>query len=691
MEQKEKDLMKRIEEETKGTEIPKSLEPEQIEKKLISLRKEKEEKKHRRFTWKGAYTGGLAAAAFLICVTGMAVNGTWKQFGNLSARIVPEGAQDTGAVSDVVQGDKATGTDAEEKATGKNPEKSEADPAKEKPSSPESYDEVYACLENYEEQLQSSNEAAVYDSGNTSSFSGAVKEDAAVENAAGMAAKTEGGSHSETNVRQQGVDEGDTVKTDGSYLYVMKDTLNEISIVDIREDSMKAVGRIELEKGAQASEFYLTDDRLIVCYTTYGTVKENGGYRQNMVHAATYDISNPQKPGKLGEVTQTGNYYSSRITDGHLYLFSDFYVNTGVGKNEPEEYIPSVQGKLLPVENIYLPENHVGSQYMVVSSVALKNPEKVVDSKGIFYQGGQIYVSNDNIYLTTMKYHQSEETETAIQKISYRDGSLEGEAQTTVKGYLDDSFALDEYDEYLRMVVTRDNKVRTIRPLFEDNTTAEEIIQTNSVYVLDEALNMVGKIENLAENERVYSSRFMGETAYFVTFEQTDPLFSVDLSDPEHPKIIGKLKLPGFSDYLHPYGDGLLLGIGMDMDEAGVTNNGVKVSMYDISDPTDVKEVQKYVLKDTYGSPATYDYKAVLVDPEKGLIGFSAYGDREQYYLFSYDREKGFTMKMEEEVNNTSYLTTRGVFAEERLFVVGSNVIESYNLEDLKKLDDLII
>ena len=97
---------------------------------------------------------------------------------------------------------------------------------------------------------------------------------------------------------------------------------------------------------------------------------------------------------------------------------------------------------------------------------------------------------------------------------------------------------------------------------------------------------MTGTIENLAKNERIYSARFMGDTGYFVTFRETDPLFSVDLSDPDNPKIIGTLKIPGFSEYLHPYGDGLLLGIGEEVDEKGVESNQVKLSMFDISDPS---------------------------------------------------------------------------------------------------------
>ena len=120
---------------------------------------------------------------------------------------------------------------------------------------------------------------------------------------------------------------------------------------------------------------------------------------------------------------------------------------------------------------------------------------------------------------------------------------------------------------------------------------------------------------------------FMGDVGYFVTFRQVDPLFSVDLSDPANPEIIGELKIPGFSEYLHPYGDGKLLGIGMDVDEAGVITEGVKVSMFDVSDPSDVKELTNCVLEDMYGTDVGDNYKAVFVDVEKNLFGFLAYGN----------------------------------------------------------------
>ena len=122
-----------------------------------------------------------------------------------------------------------------------------------------------------------------------------------------------------------------------------------------------------------------------------------------------------------------------------------------------------------------------------------------------------------------------------------RQGKLNGVAKTRVNGYLNDSFSIDEYNGYLRLVTTVD--------------------RTNAVYVLDEKLEETGKIENLAKDERIYSARFMGDIGYFVTYRETDPLFSVDLSDPANPKIIGELKIPGFSEYLHPYGDLSLIHI----------------------------------------------------------------------------------------------------------------------------------
>ena len=281
-------------------------------------------------------------------------------------------------------------------------------------------------------------------------------------------------------------------------------------------------------------------------------------------------------------------------------------------------------------------------------------------------------MSNDNIYFYENVWQYSGKDVTTIRKVSYENGKLTAGAQCKIDGYINDSFSIDEYDGYLRVVVTDGD--------------------TNSVYVLNQELKETGSIKGLAEDERVYSARFMGKAGYFVTFKETDPLFSVDLSDPKNPKIIGALKIPGFSDYLHPYGKNKLLGIGMNVDEKTMSTDGVKLTMFDISDPENVKEEQTYVIENVYYTDVSYDYKAALVDAEKNLIGFAAdsEGGRE-YYTFSYDEKQGFTCTMHEEINGNNMRITRGIYIEDTLYVIQGNIIEAYSLKDFKKVDDIIL
>ena len=158
------------------------------------------------------------------------------------------------------------------------------------------------------------------------------------------------------------------------------------------------------------------------------------------------------------------------------------------------------------------------------------------------------------------------------------------------------------------------------------------------------------------------------------------------------PEILGELKIPGFSEYLHPYGDGLLLGIGMDADEETGATGGMKLSMFDVSDPADVQEKDTFVMENVYSGDVLYDYRAALVDPERNLIGFSAYdGARERYYVFSYDRESGFTCRMEARVSGAGYSAARGLYIGDVLYVVKGNIIEMYRMEDYKKTGDLIL
>lgn len=665
----EKEILDKIKQSTEKTPVPESLAPDQIMKMLEEHNSTHASghihKKHGfyRGQW---MRGGLIAAA-LVLVVGIGAHIRQQNLSSDSATSSTKGSSSIGTSSG-----KLASSDTLETAT--------------------DYDEVYTYLQSYQDELDSLYATDSTDSGivmysNETAGSGA-RTDSSSSSSDSATASTHAvdTSFSDTNVRTEGVGEADIVKTDGNYLYTLKANSKEISIVDIRSDQMKVVSSISLNENFQASEFYLSDQKLFVLGNMQNTKVDSDSktlYRGSCTRIQTYDLTDINNPKSIGTVDQSGYYLTSRFKDGYLYVFSDYYVYDTITKKDYPSYVPLVDDNLLKQSDIYLPTNHAADQYLVVSSVSADDPEKAADQKAIMSENGEVYVSENNIYIyeytnsSILADNLAAKNQTILRKLSYNKGKLSGSAQGKVKGYLNDSFSIDEYDNTLRLVTTVTHNVGSSS-------------QSNSVYVLDADLKTIGKIEDLAKNEQIYSARFLGDTGYFVTYEQTDPLFSVDFSDSENPKILGKLKIPGFSEYLHFYSDNLLLGIGMDTDENGVTN-GVKVSMFDISDPSDVKEVSKYTLDQYYYSDVFYDYRAALVDPEKNLIGFPLSGSADQYVILSYDKDQGFQVQMQEEVNGNSYLGTRGVYANEKFYVINGNAIEAYRMGDYVKIDDLLL
>lgn len=201
--------------------------------------------------------------------------------------------------------------------------------------------------------------------------------------------------------------------------------------------------------------------------------------------------------------------------------------------------------------------------------------------------------------------------------------------------------------------------------------------------MFDENLDLIGKIDGLAKNEKVYSVRFSGDTAYFVTFRTVDPLFTVDLSDPANPVILSELKIPGFSNYLHPYSDGLLFGLGQDADERTGWTRGMKLSMFDVSDPHAVSE--KHCLKlDSYSSEALYNHKAILVSAEKDLIGFPT---ETGYVIYGYDTEKGFYKKAETALEKLwASHDIRGLYSGDYVYIVTQDFTAVMRMADLELL-----
>lgn len=653
----EQDIVDQISRMSEDTEVPDSLRSENIDKLL----EKKKQKKHFR-----PYQIGLVAAACVAVVAGTVV---W-QYGRIH-----EGAINSPDVS---------GGNAGSSAGNSNTVKKISDSKKIRTA--QSYDEIYKYIKRSQDNsgiamyARNVNEtAAVEDSASTGRSTASSTEAASADT--GVA--TADGSYSQTNVRQSGVDEGDIAKTDGTYLYVREDNGRTIDIVDVGNSgtNIEKYSEITLGKEYKIQEFYVNTDqkKLVAVCQKECADKSNkkqmntDTWNQTKTAAVTYDIRDIKKPVKEGEVTQSGTYNSSRMADGYLYLFSEYYTGGDMVKDKPVTYVPLVNGKEMSQTSICLPPVNCGTMYEVISSVDISKPDKTVDNKAILSEGGQMYVSGKNIYYYESEWQQDNQTVTTLRKISYRKGKLKAVAQGKVKGYLNDTFSLDEYKGNLRLFTTNDDE--------------------NLVTILDKKLDKISSIENLAKGESIYSARFMKEAGYFVTYEQVDPLFSVDLSNPEKPKILGKLKIPGFSEYLHFYGEDKLLGIGMSTDEESGVSEGVKITMFDITDRADVKEESTLVLDDLYGTNAAYDYKSVLADQQKNRIGFSGYSQNgETYCLLTYNgKEKKFETILKEEINGNTSQGIRGIYIEDTLYVISGNIIEAYDMDTGKKKGDIIL
>ena len=477
-------------------------------------------------------------------------------------------------------------------------------------------------------------------------------------------------------------------------------SMDKVQILNIESEEMKQAGTISMDANDYLIEIYLKDDKLVCVYARTTDKTDRQGVIRSVPYtvAETFDVSDPANPKSLGEMSQSGSFHTMRVSGDYMYLLSTFYADISGPKDDISSYVPEVQGKLIESNYILLPQQEKGRVYTVVTSFSLKDPTKQTDHLAFFGDGSQCYVSQNNIYVYNTIYDAkvSRVTQTEIRKVSYKDGKLDGTGQVVIDGVINDSFSIDEYEGYLRVVTTireNDDTSGGVNPLLRidgaSDVSSQPADSTNALYVLNKDLKEVGKLENLAEGEQVYSARFMQESCYFVTYKQVDPLFSADLSDPKKPKVLGELKIPGFSDYLHPYGDELLLGIGMDVEEDGATVNGVKLSMFDISDPKDVKEVHKTVLEECYSTDVSYNYRAAFVDVEKNLIGFPGYQEQQEYYIYSYDKEKGFTCVFEKKLSG--YSEVRGLYAGDRFYLVTEGTVESYRLDNFEKVDDVVL
>ncbi len=621
----------------------------------------------------------------------------------------------------------------------------------------ESYDDLRSFLE--KRFTAGGSQGRLYDSPNVM-FS---------KESAGNDASALGGeappSYSTTNVQVVGVDEPDIVKTDGTYLYVVANqTVYIIRAYPVFEATILAQIRIT---NVSISNIFIRGDRLVVFGNTggyygypllerdmkVGAISQDmwwGGISQTAVNV--YDLSERAAPVLVKEIRIDGGYFDARLIDEYVYLVATEYTynilyavdDTNYTLNVPQISIDN-ETQSISAEDIYYVDVPELSDTMThVISLNLDTND-VVEKSFMLGSSQTMYVSRNNIFLASLHYpyypllyrtgaesSSADDQETTIlHKISIDTGAVTYIAQGEVPGHILNQFSMDEHNGFFRIATTSGNN------WMEGSQTS------NNIYILDDTLQQISKIENIAPGESIYAARFLGDRAYLVTFVQVDPLFTIDLSDPYNPRILGELKIPGYSEYLHPYDETHIIGIGKEVDPsigADLVHTpgaiyytavlGLKIALFDVSDIEHPVEQAKIVIGDRgTDSPALYDHKAFLFDREKQLlvIPVSLYeitqDVKDRYiesegtedlwgeytfqgaYVYRLSLEDGFeyqgriTHQTSEQMQHSedyywywgssSTDITRTMFIGDVLYTVSDSMVKMNNLQDLSELSSI--
>ncbi|QHE51424.1 beta-propeller domain-containing protein [Pontibacillus sp. HMF3514] len=497
---------------------------------------------------------------------------------------------------------------------------------------------------------------------------------------------------SKTNTQVKGVDEADVLKSDGENFYYVRNTDITITKAHPAEDS-KLLSTIQ-EKDFNPNEIYIYEDRLVVMghkreafykqkqTTEDGVTKEMVlPYHRGQTAVYVYDISNPAAPQKIREVAVQGSYMTSRLIDENLYFITNehppFHIMTRDtkledGTQEQEDPRPrykdsAVSSESMPIsyDRMHKLPDSDDTTFVTITSFDVTKDKEKANVKTYLGSGQTVYMSKEHIYMavrdypnlkqaSTMPREQATTPDTKIYQFGVDGTNVTYDAEAKVPGTLINQFAMDEREGTFRVATTKGH-------MWDDQNPSE-----NNLYTFDSSLNRLGKLEGLAEGERIYSVRFMQNRAYLVTFKQVDPLFVIDLQNAESPKVLGKLKIPGFSNYLHPIGDNHVVGFGKQtkqLSDGRITTDGVKLSLFDISDVNNPieKDVELIGGRGT-NSELSHNHKALYYHADKNLFGFPIMVNEkielsedttpgmhefvfEGAYLYSVTPEEGFTFK----------------------------------------------
>ena len=415
-------------------------------------------------------------------------------------------------------------------------------------------------------------------------------------------------SSSETYVQVDGVDEADIIKNDGKYIYTVRNENDKILIYEPDGKSVKKLSEIafDMDNDNYINDIFLYKNNLIVQSNSF-----KGDY-DKFTNIDIYSLADIKNPKKIHSFKQQGGYVSSRITNDELLVISNKEIYSRLCKTD-KDYLPetTLDGTEKPVEpkDICVVENSKSASYLIVSKLDLVSQKMSAKTKAIAGAGSTVYCNENNLYVAscvfdardTVKNDDNNEIaylsdfDTEIYKINFKNG-IKFTAKASVSGTVNNQFSMDEYNGNFRIATTKYDK--NSNPIC-------------NVYVFDENLKKLGETDGFAKGEDIRAVRFLGNTAYVITFENTDPLFVIDLTDSKNPIIKGSVKISGFSTNLIPIDSDTLLGIGTANDFSNPYANGIKFALFDVSNPQKPKVIDSKVIKNTT-SEAQNDHRAIL-------------------------------------------------------------------------------
>lgn len=543
------------------------------------------------------------------------------------------------------------------------------------------------------------------------------------------------GNYSETNNQVEGVDEADLVKTDGEFIYSIVN--GRVIITDIRKpSSMAKIAELPQDKSFYPMQLFLNKNTLIVLgekYIPYDYSEKTGAADSKMMmpfNSATnvrlYDVKDTKNPKLVREIGAEGYLNGARLTDNILYFVTNVAPNYwmladgGDVELRPFTFDSEKDDEALPMSfsDLSILPGTIEGTYSVITAMDLNDPKdsKVV-TKGYLGSSNALYMSKESLYLTAPMYMPApknnnrisidfwnpQATNTEIYKFTLDGTDVDFVSSGEVTGMLLNQFSMDEHDGYFRVVTTKGFA-------WDDKSPSE-----NNLFILDAGMNQVGAIEGLAKGERIYSARFMGDKAYMVTFKETDPLFVMDVSNPSAPKVLGELKIPGFSNYLHPLDENHLIGFGYDTksipgkngSQPRIITGGMKISLFDVTDYANPKEKDVEILggQGTYSS-IQYDHKALFQHRENGYYGFpvTLYEGSNKEGYGQYAGEGGIVYKItaEEGIKQVANMITkrnpsqpyedwenivqRMLYAGDTLYTISMKEIKSYDINTFKEI-----